>query len=318
MRVTANHLTFLRIILLPLPCILLYGGPEAKLTALGIGSLLGLTDFLDGKLARRHGSTPLGAFLDPIADKIFIVALYTFLSHLGFMPIWVAAAIFVRELLVSSLRRKVPGALPVTWLAKMKTTIQMFVAALVVAVVTFSAYTVYFLLGAGAILLLGGILARLKGAKFLIVIFLSLTLPCLSFLSLKHLILVLSLVALGVTWFSALDYLKLALSQISLKDFLKIIPGALWPAIIIIFANKAGDFWILIPLVVVLIFLREGLLFFKRGKIQEIFPIVFFVLAVFSLLIEELIPAYLFAALVFLIFENVSLFMAARPALFKN
>ncbi|OAG27424.1 CDP-alcohol phosphatidyltransferase family protein [Thermodesulfatator autotrophicus] len=318
MRVTANHLTFLRIILLPLPCFLLYGGPEAKLTALGIGSLLGLTDFLDGKLARRHGSTPLGAFLDPIADKIFIVALYTFLSHLGFLPLWVAGGVFIRELLVSSLRRKVPGALAVTWLAKMKTTIQMFVAALVVAIVTFPGHTFYFLLGAGVILVFGGILARLNLIKFLLVVFMALGLLLLSFLAIPQIVLILGSVALLVTWLSALDYLKIAFSSISLKDFLKVLPGALWPAVVLVFSSQAGSWWILIPLVVVLLFLREALLFFKKEKAQEIVPLVFFLLALLAMLTKELIPVYLIVSSVFLVFENISLFISARPTLFRR
>ena len=60
LKITPNRLIVLRIFLLPLPCALLFGGPESKLTAVGLGSLLGFTDYLDGRLARRKGSSRLG------------------------------------------------------------------------------------------------------------------------------------------------------------------------------------------------------------------------------------------------------------------
>ena len=72
MKIRANHLTILRIILLPLPYFLIYGDIRARIAALAAFTLIGFTDYLDGLLARRDGSTPLGKLLDPLADKICI------------------------------------------------------------------------------------------------------------------------------------------------------------------------------------------------------------------------------------------------------
>jgi CDP-diacylglycerol---glycerol-3-phosphate 3-phosphatidyltransferase len=64
------------------------------------------TDFFDGKLARRHGRTsPLGTLLDPIADKVLVLAAMVMLVDLDVVPGWMIAAIVVREVLVTGLRQ---------------------------------------------------------------------------------------------------------------------------------------------------------------------------------------------------------------------
>ena len=137
MRLTANHLTILRIVSLPIPCILLYGGVEAKLVALLLFGVLGFTDYLDGVLARRHGTTPFGTLFDPIADKIFITVVYIPLVQLGYIPLWTAFLLFLREFLITEIRRLLSQKkleLKVTELAKSKTTIQMAGAAFILLV----------------------------------------------------------------------------------------------------------------------------------------------------------------------------------------
>ena len=63
------------------------------------------TDFFDGKLARRHGRTsPLGSLLDPIADKVLVLAALVMLVAEGVAPAWMVAAIVAREIAVSGLR----------------------------------------------------------------------------------------------------------------------------------------------------------------------------------------------------------------------
>src|SRR2546422_11298456 len=63
------------------------------------------TDWLDGRIARRHGrSSPLGSLLDPVADKILVMAVLVMLVALEVVPGWMIAAIVVREFLVSGLR----------------------------------------------------------------------------------------------------------------------------------------------------------------------------------------------------------------------
>jgi CDP-diacylglycerol--glycerol-3-phosphate 3-phosphatidyltransferase len=63
------------------------------------------TDWFDGRIARRHGRTsPLGSLLDPVADKILVLAVMVMLVAAGVVPGWMVAAIVVREFLVSGLR----------------------------------------------------------------------------------------------------------------------------------------------------------------------------------------------------------------------
>jgi len=136
-RVTANHLTILRIISLPIPCILLYGGPGAKFVAFFLFAILGFTDYLDGVLARRHGITPFGTLFDPIADKIFITVVYIPFVQLGYIPLWTALLLFLREFLITEVRRLLSQKkmeLKVTELAKSKTTLQMAGAAFILLV----------------------------------------------------------------------------------------------------------------------------------------------------------------------------------------
>ena len=63
------------------------------------------TDQIDGWLARRRGTTsPLGSLLDPVADKVLILAALVMLIGEGVAPAWMVALIVVREILVSGLR----------------------------------------------------------------------------------------------------------------------------------------------------------------------------------------------------------------------
>jgi CDP-diacylglycerol--glycerol-3-phosphate 3-phosphatidyltransferase len=64
------------------------------------------TDFFDGRLARRHGRTSaLGSLLDPIADKVLVLATMVMLVALDVVPGWMVAAIVVREVLITGLRQ---------------------------------------------------------------------------------------------------------------------------------------------------------------------------------------------------------------------
>ena len=74
--------------------------------ATGVFVVAMTTDFLDGKLARRHGrSSPLGSLLDPIADKVLVLGTLTMLVGLDAVPAWMVATIVVREVLVTGLRQ---------------------------------------------------------------------------------------------------------------------------------------------------------------------------------------------------------------------
>jgi len=126
--------------LLPLPLFLFYGGTAARFAALIILTLLGLTDYLDGLMARKDGVTTLGKLLDPIADKIFIAVTLVPLADLNILPMWIVWPIFLREFLVTEMRRFMPPdtkGLRVTELAKLKTTIQMVGVGLILLTDTF-------------------------------------------------------------------------------------------------------------------------------------------------------------------------------------
>ncbi len=150
MIITANQLTSLRILLMPLPWFLVYQGQNARVAAVIILFILGFTDYFDGLLARKYGTTPLGRLLDPIADKIFVAVTLLPLLHLGILPLWVVWPIFLREFVVTELRRFLtPGRseLKVTELAKIKTTVQMTGIGLIFLTATFPDKSVsYFLL----------------------------------------------------------------------------------------------------------------------------------------------------------------------------
>jgi cardiolipin synthase len=71
-------------------------------TALGIGLIVGLSDGLDGLVARRYKQqTQLGRFLDPLADKLLLMSTYVAMVHTGDMPDWVIVIVFAKDIAVS-------------------------------------------------------------------------------------------------------------------------------------------------------------------------------------------------------------------------
>lgn len=128
-----NILTFFRIAILPV-IIGLFFIPEAwaAWSALGLYTVASITDFLDGYLARKMKTeSALGTFLDPISDKIFIAALLVTLVGFDRLEgVWMIPAIIIliREFLIAGLREFLGPQdiqLPVSKLAKWKTTVQM-------------------------------------------------------------------------------------------------------------------------------------------------------------------------------------------------
>jgi cardiolipin synthase len=128
MRITANQVTIARLIGLPFVGALAYGDERSRIIAVILGTLIGLTDTVDGYLARKYGVTVLGSLLDPVADKVFIVVSYGICADMGIIPWWVAAAILARELGVTVLRSSLElrgRRLPSSNAAKAKTWVQM-------------------------------------------------------------------------------------------------------------------------------------------------------------------------------------------------
>src|SRR5918992_1287784 len=101
-----DQLTLARALSVPL-VVLLYAWelPNNEYWATAIFCVAMATDWLDGRLARRRGTTsPLGSLLDPIADKVLVLAVLVMLLEDGIWPAWMVAAIVARELLISGLR----------------------------------------------------------------------------------------------------------------------------------------------------------------------------------------------------------------------
>jgi len=128
-----NLLTLCRIGAIPVVLLFLYLDEAwARWLALVLFVLAGLTDFLDGYLARNRGQvSAIGRFLDPIADKLLVAAVILLLVAVGAITGLVllpALVILCREILVSGLREylaEIQVPLPVSNLAKWKTVIQM-------------------------------------------------------------------------------------------------------------------------------------------------------------------------------------------------
>ena len=94
-----NLLTLLRILLVPVIVILLIQGSFSK--ALAVFIVAGLTDILDGFLARvLKQQTVLGAYLDPIADKALLASSFVTLSILHVIPGWLAVIVISRDFII--------------------------------------------------------------------------------------------------------------------------------------------------------------------------------------------------------------------------
>ncbi len=136
-----NLLTAFRIGIVPLLVLVMFIPVNAaRWFAVILFTLAGITDFLDGYLARKHDvQSDLGTLLDPIADKFLVLASLLMLIAIGTLSGFnVVAAIIIlgREILVSGLREFLAGLsvkLPVTRLAKWKTTIQMVAIGFLIA-----------------------------------------------------------------------------------------------------------------------------------------------------------------------------------------
>ncbi|CAA9390993.1 MAG: CDP-diacylglycerol--glycerol-3-phosphate 3-phosphatidyltransferase [uncultured Nocardioides sp.] len=120
-----NALSMLRLAGVPL-FLWLVLGPEADLIALVVLMVSGITDYLDGYLARRLDQfTSLGEILDPVADRLYILAVVVGLALRDIIPWWVAIILPLRDLLlwglVPVLRTRGYSALPVHFLGKAAT-----------------------------------------------------------------------------------------------------------------------------------------------------------------------------------------------------
>jgi len=103
----ANKITLFRLCLaFVLPFFLMAAMPFGKTTALVLFILAALTDYWDGALARRHGSsTVFGKLMDPLADKVLICSAFIcFAAQNQIVPAWIVIVIMAREFMVTGIR----------------------------------------------------------------------------------------------------------------------------------------------------------------------------------------------------------------------
>jgi CDP-diacylglycerol--glycerol-3-phosphate 3-phosphatidyltransferase len=135
----ANLVTISRFLVAPLAFWMFPDGPQGSWPAFLLWFVLCVSDGIDGWLARRHGTTTLGTFLDPLADKVLVLgAMFTLVSRNMFwiVPVVIIAA---RELIIS-LYRSFVGAkgvsVPASKLAKWKTVAQQLSVGFAIAPLT--------------------------------------------------------------------------------------------------------------------------------------------------------------------------------------
>lgn len=123
-------LTIIRIILVaPVMILIFIDNLPAQIAVIACFTLASITDKLDGHLARKNQQvTDLGAFLDPLADKMLINLTFLALVALDIMPLWMFAVILVRDFAVDGMRMLAATkntVIPANIFGKIKTTVQM-------------------------------------------------------------------------------------------------------------------------------------------------------------------------------------------------
>lgn len=123
---TANKLTMLRVIMIPVFLAALYVEfPFHQIAALAIFILASITDFIDGYIARNFNQiTDFGKFMDPLADKLLVTSAMLWFVEVGQMAAWALLIVIAREFAVSGLRMvAAPKGIVIAaaWSGKIKT-----------------------------------------------------------------------------------------------------------------------------------------------------------------------------------------------------
>lgn len=126
---TATKITLIRVAILPVYMVLMYlsgGAPGVYMWwALAVFIIASLTDLIDGEIARKyHQVSDFGKFLDPLADKLLVVAAMLMFCQWGCFPAWALMLVLTRELAVTGLRLMAVGkgkVIAAGWSGKVKT-----------------------------------------------------------------------------------------------------------------------------------------------------------------------------------------------------
>ena len=166
-----TYLTILRMILsVAFMFFVLFPDMWAKVVALVVFVVASITDKIDGNWARSQGLvTDLGAFLDPLADKMLVDLAFLAMVQINVVPIWVFALILVRDLAIDGMRMMIARngvTVSASYLGKLKTTFQM-TALIILQVSLIFQVELFSILGYIA-LYLALILTLVSGADYMI------------------------------------------------------------------------------------------------------------------------------------------------------
>lgn len=172
-----NKLTVVRMILTPIYlAAMLIDFKYHYLFALVIFAVASITDFLDGKIARKNNIvTTFGKLCDPVADKMLTTAALLAFMQLGLCNIWVVMIVLTREFLVTSFRlvSSAQGVvIPAGILGKIKTVSQMVFSILIMLGLFISEFTVVdfdrFSLVSNVLLWITAVLTVISGIKYIV------------------------------------------------------------------------------------------------------------------------------------------------------
>lgn len=127
----ATRLTVLRLVLVPVGLLWLFfvPAPWQFTGALAIFVIAAATDWFDGYFARKYKQTsPLGTFLDPLADKLLVLTFFVFLTVVGGYPLWLLLCMLIRELVHDGFRNFIASrgqVIGANWWSKWKAGFQM-------------------------------------------------------------------------------------------------------------------------------------------------------------------------------------------------
>ena len=126
---TASKITLIRVAFIPVFMVLMYlSGGEAGLwmfASLALFIVASLTDYVDGYIARKYNQvSDFGKFLDPLADKLLVIAAMLMFCEWGMFPAWALMIVLTREFAVTGLRLVAVGkgkVIAAGWSGKVKT-----------------------------------------------------------------------------------------------------------------------------------------------------------------------------------------------------
>ena len=126
---TASKITLIRVAFIPVFMLFMYlSGGQAGLwmwIALAVFIVASITDYIDGEIARKYNQvSDFGKFLDPLADKLLVIAAMVMFCQWGVIPAWALMVILTREFAVTGLRLVAVGngkVIAAGWSGKVKT-----------------------------------------------------------------------------------------------------------------------------------------------------------------------------------------------------